>query len=81
MATNGNKTYSTVRTYRIWGGTVNPEGDNEQRELYNTLQSFAYEGMQNYFWIPSGANHGDTQTLGIDNALDMILHLDFGKDQ
>lgn len=79
MSGNGGSAYGNLTVYRIWGASVNPEGNAEQYELYDMLNGFGWDNFDNYFWLPDGANHGDTQTLGIDNALKMILGLEFGS--
>lgn len=78
MSRNDNKAHATINIYRIWGGNVNPEGNAEQYELYYRLKDEMWENMNSYLWIPDDANHGDTQTIGIDNALYLILGLEFG---
>lgn len=78
MNANGNAPFGNLTVYRIWGGSVNPEDNDEQFALYSMLNEYGWENFFNYFWLPQGANHGDTQTIGIDNALKMILGLDFG---
>lgn len=78
MTRNDNMVHTTINIYRIWGGSVNPECNAEQYEIYWRLKSEMWENVNSYLWIPDGANHGDTQTIGIDNALNLILGLEFG---
>lgn len=79
MALNGNAAFGQMSVYRIWGGSVNPPDNIKQYELYTRIDNENWANVKNYFWIPNGANHSDTQTVGIDNALNMILGLDFGQ--
>lgn len=79
MSANGNSAHKNITIYRIWGGAVNPQSDFEQYDLYMTIKGENWQKVNNYFWIPEGANHSDTETIGITNAQNMILRLDFGK--
>lgn len=78
MAAGGGKAYESLAVYRIWGGTVDVGKNEQQFGLYEMLNEYGWDNFENYFWIPQGANHADTQVLGIDNALYMILGKDFG---
>lgn len=75
MNAAGGATYSPVTVYRIWGGAVNPEGDAEQADVARKLSEYGYDGLTSIYWQPDGANHGDTQTIGIDCAVKVTLDL------
>lgn len=79
MNAKGNSAHKNISVYRIWGGSVHPQDDSIQYDLYMTINRENWQNVNNYFWIPEGANHADTQTIGIENAENMILGLDFGK--
>ncbi len=78
LDTNNNSAHTTLNVYRIWGGAVNPESDKEQIATHLVLKDKGYKNLNSYIYIPSGANHSDTITIGIDNALYMIIGKDFG---
>ena len=78
---NGNKTYSTVKTYRIWGGEVNPDANSEQHNTFTVLESFLVDGLENHFWIPRKIDHSESQIVGIDNAICLMLDFEFGETQ
>ncbi len=73
MSANANTAHSTLNIYRIWGGDVNPAGDQEQFDTYNYITQQNWTNVNNYFWLPAGADHSDTQPLGIDNAIALTL--------
>lgn len=77
MAKNGNSAYSEINVYRIWGGEVNPSANAEQLELFTRINDENWAKVNNLFWIPDGANHSDTETIGIDNAIKLALKLPF----
>lgn len=78
MRNNGNSAYSPINVYRIWGGTVNPPDNAEQFELFSRINDENWSNVNNYFWLPENADHGATETIGITNALRLILGMDFG---
>lgn len=73
MEAAGGKTFSPVTVYRIWGGSVNPEGDAEQRETASELAARGFDGLTSLYYQPEGANHSDTQLIGIDCAVKLVL--------
>ena len=75
VADFGGKTYSPVNVVRIWGGEVNPPANGEQLEQHEHLLSLGIEGLNSVFDIPEGANHSDTQLIGIDAAVKVTLGL------
>lgn len=75
VADFGDKTYSPVNVVRIWGGEVNPPANGEQLEQHEHLLSLGIEGLNSVFDIPEGANHSDTQLIGIDAAVKVTLGL------
>lgn len=75
VADFGGKTYSPVNGVRIWGGEVNPPANGEQLEQHEHLLSLGIEGLNSVFDIPEGANHSDTQLIGIDAAVKVTLGL------
>lgn len=80
---NGNKVQSQLNVYRIWGELVdpNPEAIRKQIEAYKRIESLNVTNLNNYLWLAENANHADTQTLGIDNALRLTLGLDFATTE
>lgn len=75
VADFGDKTYSPVNVVRIWGGEVNPPANGEQLEQHEHLLSLGIEGLNSVFDIPEGANHSDTQLIGINAAVKVTLGL------
>lgn len=75
VADFGGSTYSPVNVVRIWGGEVNPPANGEQLEQHEHLLSLGIEGLNSVFDIPEGANHSDTQLLGINAAVKVTLGL------
>ena len=67
--------FNNLYVYRIWGGSVNPEGEQEQIDLYKQINDENWNNIHNYIWIPEGANHSDTETLGLDQAINLALGL------
>ena len=72
--------HTTINVYRIWGGAVNSVDEPEQQALHDELVSKGWTNVNSYFWIPEGANHADTQTIGIDNALYLATGNPFGTN-
>ncbi len=81
LIANGNKTYSTVKTYRIWGGEVNPAANSEQHNTFTVLESYVVNGLENHFWIPRKIDHSESQIIGLDNALCLTLGFEFGETE
>ena len=81
MTANEGKTHCEVNVYRIWGGAVNPPANEEQFGLYEQIAEKNWEGINSYFYLPEGANHSDTQTIGLDNGLNLILGKKIGLTQ
>lgn len=81
MTANEGKTHCEVNVYRIWGGAVNPPANEEQFGLYEQIAEKNREGINSYFYLPEGANHSDTQTIGLDNGLNLILGKKIGLTQ
>lgn len=77
MSRSGNRAFGALKVYRIWGGAVNPQGDAEQYELYARINAENWTDCQNYFYLPENANHSDTETIGLDNALLLTLNIPF----
>lgn len=73
MENAGGKTHCDVTVCRIWGGAVNPECDLQQVAAAKRLKDLGYEGLTSIYWQPEGANHADTQLLGIEAAIDLAL--------
>ena len=81
ITANGKKTYSQVKTYRIFGGEVNSEANIEQKYTVTKLNSFLFDGLENHFWIPRKIDHSESQIVGIDNAICLMLDFEFGETQ
>lgn len=73
----GGKTFSPVTVLRIWGGAVNPAGDEEQAAEAAKLAAYGYEGLTSLYYQPEGKNHSDTQTIGTACAVAIALGLMF----
>ena len=75
---NGNKTYSTVKTYRIWGGDVKSSENANQVNTYTRLNNFGFAGLENYVWIPRDVDHSDALVIGLYNAVYLTVGIEFG---
>ena len=50
----GGAAYSPVTVYRIWGGAVNPEGDDEQVRTARRIADCGYSGVSSLYYQPEG---------------------------
>lgn len=78
MAANKNAAHTTLNIYRIWGGEVNPSENIIQYNLYDAINKENWENVNNFLYIPEGADHSESATVATDNALQMILGYQFG---
>lgn len=76
MNSAGGAAYSPVTVYRIWGGAVNPEGDDEQVRTARRIADYGFSGVSSLYYQPEGANHSDTQLIGINCAIKLALGQD-----
>ncbi|MGN1096571.1 MAG: alpha/beta hydrolase-fold protein [Christensenellales bacterium] len=77
MAANGNAAFSEINVYRIWGGDVNPPSNSIQFDTYERIKNEHWTNVNSYLWIPNGADHADTETIGIDEAFKLLLGMPF----
>ena len=77
IVANDNKTYSTVKTYRIWGGDVKSSENANQVNTYHKLNNFGFEGLENYVWIPRDVDHSEALIIGLDEAVYLTLGFEF----
>lgn len=75
---NDNKTYSPVKTYRIWGGDVKSSENANQVNTYHKLNNFGFSGLENYVWIPKNVDHSDALVIGLNHAVYLTAGLEFG---
>lgn len=78
MTANGNAAFSEINVYRIWGGDVNPSSNSIQFDMYEQIKNEHWTNVNSYLWIPNGADHADTETIGIDEAFKLLLGMPFG---
>ena len=72
----GGAAYSPVTVYRIWGGAVNPEGDDEQVRTARRIADCGYSGVSSLCYQLEGVNHSNTQLIGINCAIKLALGQD-----
>lgn len=73
MAAAGGAAHTDVTVLRIWGGEVNPAGDAEQAAVAKRIADYGYDGVTSIYYQPEGANHSDTQLIGINCAINLVL--------
>lgn len=59
------------------GKSVNPPSNSIQFDTYEKIKNERWTNVNSYFWIPNGANHADTETIGIDGAFKPLLGIPF----
>lgn len=77
LSENGNRAHTEINVYRLWGGVVSPSENYLQIEQYERIEQMNWQGVNNYIYIPDGANHSDTITISIDQAENLLLGMNF----